>query len=256
MITESNQPIPPEAEATEPNVRGLDHGPLYTETPLEIREHSPYHGWIAEPWNAGTAFLFVLIALFWMWRLKGQYRRFPFLTMALPLLFAGGVGGTLYHGLRNWVGFFLLDLVPIYLLGVAASLYLWLRLGPNLRNLFGMLALLVGFQALGRWKFPPHWSINISYAALALIILSPILVALWRTNFRHVGWVAAALVSFGIAWICRLADAWQPPLLPMGTHWLWHGFGALTTWCVTEYLYHIAMIDLKSSRRENIASSQ
>ena len=29
----------------------------------------------------------------------------------------------------------------------------------------------------------------------------------------------------------------QPPLLPMGTHWLWHTFGAISTALVVEYFY-------------------
>lgn len=240
---------PDQAILPEPIVRGLDFGPLYTETPVEIRQLQPYDGWIAEPWNACTAFLFVVTALAWAWRLKGRFRQFPFLTMSLPLLFAGGVGGTLYHGLRNWVGFLLLDIFPIYLLGLLATLYLWIRLGPKIHYVFGMLAFLVGMQTLGHWKLPLHWSINVSYASLAIIILSPIIIALLRTKFQDVGWVLSSLASFGLAWICRIADAWQPPLLPMGSHWLWHLFGALTTWLLTEYLYRIARTDLRASPR-------
>ena len=54
----------PEATTSDtPANRGKDGGPLYTETPAEIRAHEPFSGPIAEPWNAATAFLFVVVAL-------------------------------------------------------------------------------------------------------------------------------------------------------------------------------------------------
>ena len=92
-------------DVTPPDVpiyRALDGGPIYTETPAEIRAQKPYPGPVAEPWNAATAFLFVAVAVFWILRLRGRLSRYPFLAVSLPLLLVGGVGGTLYHGLRSW----------------------------------------------------------------------------------------------------------------------------------------------------------
>ena len=235
----------PNPETVAP-VIGVDHGPFYVETPEEVRRLEPFTGWVAEPWNTVTGFFFVLIVAVYVWRLRGRYRQYPFLTMALPLLFVGGVGGTLYHGLRNWIGYFLMDVVPIYLLGLMVSLYLWLRLGPKIRYLLGMLAVLGLLQALGHVTLPRHWAINVSYAGLAVLILAPIVVVILRTQFHDAGWVVSALMCFGLAWLCRLADTWRPPLLPMGTHWLWHTFGALTTQFLIEYLYRITKVDLRS----------
>src|SRR5436190_11098274 len=100
----------PEANVTPaPLDRGPDRGPLYTETPGELKAGQPFHGTVAEPWNATTAFLFVLIVVYWVARLRGRLIRHPFLAVTLPLLFVGGVGGTLYHGLRTWQGFFWMD---------------------------------------------------------------------------------------------------------------------------------------------------
>jgi len=240
-------PDPALPESAAP-LRGVDAGPFYVETPVEIQRLETYPGWVAEPWNTVTGFFFVLIVVYWVWRLRGHYRQYPFLTMSLPLLFVGGVGGTLYHGLRNWVGFFLMDVAPIYLLGLVVSLYLWLRLGPKIRYLLGMLVVLFVLQALGHVTLPQHWAINLSYAGLALLILSPIAVVMLRTRFRDAGWIVSSLVCFGLAWVCRIADTWRPPLLPMGTHWLWHTFGALTTLFLSEYLYRIASWDLRSPR--------
>jgi hypothetical protein len=225
--------------------RALDRGPLYTETPVEIREQQPFNGAIAEPWNAATAFLFVIIVLAWLVRLRGRLRQYPFLMVTLPILLVGGIGGTLYHGLRSWVGYFLMDVIPIQLLGLGVSVYWWIRLGPKLRHFFAMLGVLGLLMLLGQMTLPQVWAINVSYAGLALIVLVPLMLVLVRTGFRHAGWVATALVSFAIAWFCRLADAWDPPLLPMGTHWLWHTFGAATTAALSEYVYRIEGLSLR-----------
>src|SRR3954452_14006467 len=165
--------------------RGPDHGPLYTETPAELKAGRPFSGTIAEPWNAATAFLFVLIVVYWVARLRGRLKRHPFLAVALPLLFVGGVGGTLYHGLRNWVGFFLMDVLPIYLLGLIVSVYWWVRLGPRGRHLLSMLIVFGLFQLLGMWQLPPHWAIQLSYAMLAMLILVPLALVMIRTRARH-----------------------------------------------------------------------
>jgi hypothetical protein len=237
--------MPDSTSTNSPPDRGPDHGPLYTETPAELKNGLDYPGMVAEPWNAATAFFFVLIVVYWVVRLRGRLKGYPFLAVTLPLLFVGGVGGTLYHGLRNWVGFFLMDVIPIYLLGLIVSVYWWIRLGPRVRHLLAMIAVLLLLQLLGQWQLPTMWAIQLSYAMLALLMLIPLGLVLFRTRFRHVGWVATSLVSFGIAWFFRIADTWQPPLLPMGTHWLWHTFGALTTFSLSEYVYRIEGVSLK-----------
>lgn len=230
----------------DPTTRGPDGGPLYTETPPEVRTGDPYPGAVAEPWNAATAFLFVLIAVFYVVRLRGRLRAHPFLAVALPILFAGGVGGTLYHGLRNWRLYFLLDVVPIFILGLAVSLYLWLRMGPRVVHLAVMIAVVGLMMVLGQRTLPTHLAINVSYASQALLIVVPVVAALVRTRGRHAGWVGTAVVAFGVAWFCRLADPWEPPLLPMGTHWLWHTFGAVTTLALSEYVYRLDGVDLRA----------
>lgn len=225
--------------------RGLDRGPIYTETPEEIRDQLPFVGTIAEPWNTATAFLFVVIVLIWIVRLRGRLFNYPFLLATLPILLIGGIGGTLYHGTRSWVGYFLMDVVPINILGLAVSIYLWIRLGPKLRHFFAMLIVLALITLTGQFTLPRVWAINVSYAGLALIILVPIVLTLIRTCGLHSGWIGTAIVSFVFAWFFRLADVLDPPLLPMGTHWLWHTFGALTTAALSEYMYLIEGVSLK-----------
>src|SRR5205823_12130378 len=83
----------------------------------------------------------------------------------------------------------------------------------------------------------PQLRINLSYASLAAVVLTPVALVLVRTRFRHGGWVVAGLVSFAVAWFFRLFDQRSGGYLPMGTHWLWHTFGAISTALVVEYFY-------------------
>ena len=96
------------------NAQLLDRGPRYTETPPD--PYAPDAPLIAEPFNAATAALFVAIAVAWLVRLRGRYGRYPFLMCCLPILLVGGVGGTLYHGLRTHRLYFYLDVLPIQVL--------------------------------------------------------------------------------------------------------------------------------------------
>jgi hypothetical protein len=220
-----------------------DGGPRYKETPPD-----PAAVQVAEPFNAITAALFVLVVVFWIGRLWGRFSRYPFITCCLPILLAGGIGGTLYHAFRTERIYLLLDVIPISLLGAAGSVYLTIRLG----RMFGrwrVLGVSIGLvvlylfvnQVMFRTFRPshPNLMLNLSYASLALILLIPIVVVLVRTRFRHVGWVVGATLSFAIAWFCRLVDNTPVVDLKMGTHWLWHVFGALTTFALTEYFYLI-----------------
>ena len=220
-----------------------DWGPAYTETPAN--PYAPDAPLIAEPWNTVTASFFVVIALAWAWRLRGRYRDYPFLTACLPILLAGGIGGTLFHGTRVSPVYFLLDVVPISLLGLAGSLFIAFRLWgrrvwwaflPGVAS-FYLLINIVFLKVVG-----PTGStlrINLSYASLAAVILAPIAISLGYTRFRHGGWVVAGVVSFGIAWVFRLVDRDVAPTLPMGSHWLWHTFGAVATAMMIQYFYKV-----------------
>ncbi len=238
--------------------RLADGGPIYKESPPDPAVLPP--GRMAEPWNTVTAFLFVLIVLAWAVRLRGNYRRHPFVVACLPVLLAGGIGGTLYHMHRSRYAYFILDVVPISLLGFAGAIYLavrlnrqvgwvrWLRVSVTVVAVVGCYFFLNGvlFRGLlGRFGGNPHMVVNISYASLAVVLLVPLVVALVRTRFRHGGLVLAALASFAIAWFMRLADNSGYGDLPMGTHWLWHVFGAITTVALMEYFHRLELETLE-----------
>jgi hypothetical protein len=244
--------MPGEAEAAKPPAgpdwvflsaaQMPDRGPRYAETPPD--PYAPSAPFLAEPWNALSASVFVVIALVWAWRLRGRFRDYPFLAWCLPILFAGGVGGTLYHATRTSVVFFLLDVIPISLLGLAGAVFMALRYWGKRGWWFapGGLAFFLAvnsvlFAAVG--PADEQVSINLSYAALAAVILLPMLLVLARTRFRHAGWVVSGVIAFAIAWFFRLVDLRIGPYLAMGSHWLWHLFGAAATACLIEYFYRV-----------------
>ena len=189
----------------------------------------------------------MLIVVFWVWRLRGRYRAYPFIVGCLPILLAGGVGGTLYHGFRNQIAFFLLDVIPIMLLGTAGSIYLTVKLGRAMGTVrvtataIGLVVVyvLLNFAIRLVPNPPPNLPVNLSYASLAVVLLVPALVVLTKTRFRHVGWVLAAVACFAHGWFFRLVDNTGVVNMPMGTHWLWHTYGALTTLFLTEYFYRL-----------------
>src|SRR5262245_28804955 len=75
-----------------------DGGPVYVETERNLDRVGT--GAVVEPWNAASALLFLVVVVVWLVRLRGRYRKHPFLTCCLPLLAAGGVGGVVYHAFR------------------------------------------------------------------------------------------------------------------------------------------------------------
>lgn len=219
-----------------------DGGPPYTETPLD--PYAPDAPYIAEPWNAVTASFFVFIAIAWLWRLRGRYREYPFVSCCMPILLTGGIGGTLFHATRVSVIYFQLDVLPIGLLGLLGAMYMALRVWGRVWGWLLVLAAGVFYIAINGVFFALfprtiQWSINMNYAALAAMVLVPTLLMLWRTRFRHAGWIVAALISFAIAWVCRLIDRDIGDTLPMGSHWLWHTFGAITTALVIQFFYKV-----------------
>lgn len=236
------------------NGRMPDWGPPYTETPAN--PYAPDAPFIAEPWNTVTATFFVWIALAWAWRIRGRFREYPFLACCLPILLAGGIGGTLFHGTRSSPVYFLLDVVPISLLGLAGSMFMALRFWGRSRGWLFLPGVGLFYFAVNQVVFrlvapvSIQWSVNLSYASLAIVILTPIALVLWRTRFRHGGWIAAGLVSFVIAWFFRLVDREIGGTLPMGSHWLWHTFGAIATVMVIQFFYKVEGDKPKEASRE------
>src|SRR5262245_53425212 len=174
--------------------------------------------------------------------MRGRFREHPFVALCLPILLAGGIGGTIYHALRRYPAMFYLDVVPIVVLVVMGSIYFWIRLRPKLWHVL----ILAAFVSMSPLPFvfiiETHVAIVVHYIMLAILVLVPVGLVMVRTNYRHSNLVKLALVTFGFAILFRFLDPVSAPVLPsLGTHWLWHSFGAITTALLAEYYYRMEL---------------
>jgi hypothetical protein len=177
-----------------------------------------------------------LLAVYWLWRLRGRYREFSFLTANLVLLAVGGIGGTIYHAFRTSYFFFLMDVLPIGVIALALSAYFWLAVLPKRWLLFPVVLPFFVFHRLVAAYFPPIFATSGFYAVLAVLVLLPMFFALRKERFRDGGLVALTIVLFGIALACRSLDPYAGPYLSVGTHFLWHTFSAVAVGCLLRYV--------------------
>ena len=209
-----------------------DGGMPYTETNL--------HHIFPEPLNTITSCFFLAIALYWTFKLWGRSKEHTFLSVAVLLLYIGGIGGTIYHGLRQWNFFIMMDWLPIMLLCVSAGVYFISKLT---RWYYAVILIIVymAFQFFARGYFKDQGNIqlfiNINYGILAAIVLFPVFAYLVSTRFKNGRWVGIALLAFVLALTFRVADPWQ--WMAFGTHFLWHTFGAVAAFCMFQYIYLI-----------------
>jgi len=206
-----------------------DGGTIYTETNLQ---HT-----FPEPLNALTSCFFLAIAIFWTVKLWGNFKSHAFLSYCLVLLYIGGIGGTTYHALRQWRIFIMMDWMPIMLLCISAGTYFLAKLIKWYYALL-LVAGYIAFQVFFRKVIMlnnPQLFININYAMMAALVLLPVLAYLIYTKWVAGKWVGIALFSFIIALTFRIADKWE--WLSTGTHFLWHTFGAIASFCMFWYIY-------------------
>lgn len=209
-----------------------DGGLIYTETNL--------HHLFPEPLNMVTSALFLIPGIYWLIKLRGFSRQYSFLSVANYLMLTGCIGGIIYHGLRRWHFFILMDWVPIALVCLAASVYFWMKLLG--RWIYGIiaLALFIVLETLMLKLMPEtkhHLAINLNYAVMVLMIVLPLALLLIKTRGYNWTLVALALLAFAVALSFRIYDRFAP--WAIGTHFLWHTFGAIAASLMFMYLYRL-----------------
>ncbi len=210
-----------------------DRGPIYLETLAGGR-------FPVEPWNTYSNLLFLAVIVFWFFRVRGSVRDHCFIAYCLPVFLLGWVGGTVYHATRSHNVWLFLDFGPIALLALAAAMFFWRRQGMSwfLAPLlvFGPLALAAVTIPLLSDSFPPaRW---LGFPVIVITILAPVFGHLVRAGWKEVGLVAGVLAAFAVAIGFRSIDLRIPiSFLPMGTHWLWHSFGAVAVHLLILYIY-------------------
>jgi len=228
------------AQAGRPHVP--DHGPIYVETDTSR--------WLVEPWNTATAAIFLGLVVYWAWRLRGSYRQYLFLTLALPLLLVGGVGGTVYHAFRAHRAWLFMDWVPIAVLSIAAAVYLWSRLLPRWWYALAIIPVVTALIFVGARFLFLHvrsFAIAFTYSMLACVIIVPAVLVLRRHRWRDWYLLVLAALSFVAAITSRSLDRYSAGVLPMGSHFLWHVFGAAATHLAFLYLYRLRRGDMEGA---------
>lgn len=209
-----------------------DGGLMYRETNL--------HHFFPEPLNMISSALFLIPAFYWLIKLKGFSRQYAFLSTCAWLLLIGCIGGTVYHGLRRWPVFIMMDWMPIAILCLMASVYFWIKFSGRTWVGFIALILFVGIVISMRQLFPRHdlqLMISLNYSVMVLMIVLPLILLLRKMRW-HNGWlVLGALLSFIVAIGFRVDDKYTS--LVIGTHFLWHTFGAIATTLMFLFIYRI-----------------
>lgn len=220
-----------------------DGGPVYVE--------SDFTRTFPEPVNAASSLAFGAIVVFWAIRLRGRYRQYAFLSACLPLFAIGSLGGLLYHTFRTERAFLVMDFLPIALLLLATAVWMWWHV---LRPRWAIPAVVVPMVVLPRLTMANlgiarPLVIMIGYSSMAALIIPPAVILLIRTRWAHWRLPAAAVVLFVLAITARQLDALamdvetvrrqMVALVPIGTHFLWHLFGAAAAFCQSWYVYRL-----------------
>ncbi len=215
-------------------VQLADFGPFYAETNLE---HFP-----VEPFNTYSNFLFLVVALFWLGRIKKQTNpQFKtFLKLSLPLLLVGFIGGSVYHATRSHLGWMLLDVVPIYILGVFAGVYQWRQLNLRLFTIILVFIFLLGVPLTLLWTLVPEGpnKPTLGYTLLTLPVLLPLVFDQFQFRGKYLPLLMRPIALVALALCFRALDStvWVQQNLSIGTHWLWHCFGAATCHFLLVYM--------------------
>jgi hemolysin III len=212
-----------------------DLGPIYAETRMDR--------FPVEPCNTVSNLGFLLVVVLTLRRMRGRrWNRLPVTGLALLIIATGFVGGSLYHATRALDLWRLLDVMPILLAVLLASVYFWYAvLGGLWRVLLVLLPVILGY----RWLLASPAAESLDgiahgYIFLALLVLLPAILHCALRRGVHARLLAGAGLCFLLAFACRELDETAAlRLLPMGTHFLWHLLGAGATGFAVAYLLEV-----------------
>ena len=217
-----------------------DNGPIY----IEFVHNAVVH----EPWNAYSSLVFFIPIIYWLWRLHGIFHLHKIFLILLPLLFLNGLGSTLFHAFRSSPYLLLLDWLPASLMSFILAGYFWSRI---LKSWWKSLLMVFGFYVFGflctfmllKVDALASFAQNIGYFFVGASILTPIIIVLVKTNFKHLLLVVASFTFLGLALLCRILDYPTPnpfpEVLPQGTHFLWHIFSSFAVFTLGYYVFFL-----------------
>lgn len=208
-----------------------DSGPVYRET-------TDLSLFIVEPWNAWSSLTFLIPVFIFLYQLRGRYSHYAFIVwFCCPLLVLGGFGSTFFHAFRASSLLLLMDAVPIIILVIGISIWMWLKVLPKKVYIVWVLLIFFGLTFLTWILFTGQDRISASYFVRGWMLLLPCYLFLRRTDFKNAAGLFTAIVFFALALLFRFADEKvELSFMPWGTHWLWHISTAIGAWFLGEYL--------------------
>ncbi len=215
-----------------------DSGPFYNEFVA--------HELIKEPWNAISSLLFFVPIIFWLIKLRGEYKTHLIIVALLPLLFLNGMGSTLYHAFRSSQFFFFLDVLPAAIMSFSLAWYFWNKVFHQiLKSLitvllfyavgWGMRLIIQEVESIG------DWGPNVSYLFVGAAFLVPLLIDLKKRKYFQWKLIVSTILLLVHSLAFRALDYptvnYFEDWLPQGTHFLWHIFSVATVFTLGYYLY-------------------
>lgn len=208
-----------------------DGGPIYAET-------TDLSSFIVEPWNSITSLAIVAPAIYWAIKLRGHdFKNYGFMWYCIPLLILGGLGSTLFHGLRNSEFFLYLDVLPTAILTLSVAIYFWIKILPKWGYTFVIFvpSFILRYM-LFDW-FSDHTAANIAYFITGTLIFLPILIYLHRINYFSARWILLSIFMLVVSLFFREIDTRGWFQFPMGTHFLWHIFSGIGAYYLAKFLF-------------------
>lgn len=217
-----------------------DGGPFYNEF---VAENA-----IKEPWNAYSSLLFFVPIVYWVIKLKGNYRKHFIFLLLLPLLFLNGLGSTLYHAFRSNEFFFYLDTLPAAGMSLSLASYFWYKVTSKLWLSITILVSIYTAGFLARilvvdYLHFTNMGPNVLYLFVGIAFLSPVILILFKTSFYKWRLAVGSILLLCLALMFRSLDYptenFFADWLSQGTHFLWHIFTVLAVFSLGFYVFHL-----------------
>ena len=212
-----------------------DFGPIYRETNMGQ--------FPVEPWNTASNIIFLLTFFYWAYQIRHKLSDYKLMVICLPILFIGWVGGTVYHATRSHDLWLYMDFLPIFILGFILAFHYWYKLTKNYLKIFLMTLVPYSIFHIFFRIFIDNHNIKVTLGYFLLFAISSYPVIRYALNNRdklNLNLIYAS-ISFLIAITARIGDKSFPiifnELFPMGTHWIWHTVGGLTTFFMFKFVF-------------------
>lgn len=223
-----------------------DHGPIYRET-------TDLSLFIVEPWNAWSSLTFLIPVFIFLWQLRGRHSEYAFIIwFCCPLLVLGGLGSTFFHAFRSSTLLLLMDAIPIVILVIGISIWIWLKVLRKKIQIIWVLLIFFGLTFLSMRFLSGQDRISAGYFFRGWMLLLPCYLFLRQTKFQSALSLFTAIGFFVLALLFRFLDEKIViELMPWGTHWLWHVSTAFGAYFLGEYLIKNAYTKFKSEKFVN-----